>query len=128
MADAPKISAIGQIGINAKNIERATAFYRDVLGLKFLFSVPPNMAFFDCGGVRLLLDIPEDKQYDHPSSVLYFTVGDIHDAFAKLERSKVEIVNKPHLIAKMADHDLWMGFFKDTEGNTLSLMSEVRHG
>jgi methylmalonyl-CoA/ethylmalonyl-CoA epimerase len=126
MADAPTISVIGQIGINIKNLERATAFYRDALGLKFLFSVPPNMAFFDCGGVRLLLDIAEDKQYDHPSSVIYFKVADIHDSFAKLERSNVEIVNKPHKIASMPDHDLWMGFFKDSEGNTLSLMSEVK--
>jgi methylmalonyl-CoA/ethylmalonyl-CoA epimerase len=126
MADTPKISVIGQIGINIKNLERATSFYRDALGLKFLFSVPPNMAFFDCGGVRLLLDIAEDKQYDHPSSVIYFKVADIHDAFAKLERRKVEIVNQPHKIASMPDHDLWMGFFKDTEGNTLSLMSEVK--
>jgi methylmalonyl-CoA/ethylmalonyl-CoA epimerase len=73
-----------------------------------------------------MLDIPENKQYDHPSSVLYFKVADIHDSFAKLERNKAEIVDKPHKIADMPDHELWMCFFKDTEGNTHSLMSEIK--
>lgn len=127
MAEAPKISAIGQIAITVKDLDRAIAFYRDSLGLKFLFRAPPALAFFDCNGVRML-DIPEDKQFDHPSSVIYFKVADIQDSFVKLEQNRVEIVHKPHKIAEMPDHDLWMGFFRDTEGNTLSLMSEVKRG
>ncbi len=120
-----QLSAIGQIAIRVHDIDRAVAFYRDVLGMTFLFTAPPALAFFDCGGVRLLLDIPEDKEFDHPSSVIYFKVGDIERDFATLVERGVEIVGKPHKIAEMPDHDLWMAFFRDSEGNVLSLMSEV---
>lgn len=121
-----QLSTIGQIAIVVKDMDRAVAFYRDVLGMKFLFSAGPHLSFFDCGGIRIMLDIPQDKQFDHPSSIIYFKIADIEAAFKTLEQNKVAITGKPHKIAEMPDHDLWMGFFRDSEGNTLSLMSEVK--
>ena len=119
------IQNIGQISIIVKDVERATAFYRDVLGLRLLFTVP-TMAFFDCGGVRLMLDKPENPEFDHPSSILYFSVPDIQAAHRRLVETGVAIVAEPNRIAKMPDHDLWMSFFRDTEGNVMALMCEVR--
>ncbi|MGB2624705.1 MAG: VOC family protein [Candidatus Acidiferrum sp.] len=118
------IQNIGQISINVKDVERATAFYRDALGLKLLFSVP-SMAFFDCGGVRLMLGTASSPEYDHPSSILYFRVSDINAGHSRLVEHGVEIISPPRLIAPMADHDLWMTAFKDSEGNVHQLMSEV---
>ena len=120
------LEQIGQIAINAKDIPRAVAFYRDVLGLKLLFEVPPKMAFFMCGGVRLMLSLPEREEYDHPGSILYYKVKGIEGAAATLKSKGVLFEGEPHLIAKMPDHELWMGFFKDPEGNTLALMEEKR--
>jgi len=91
-----------------------------------LFKVPPGLAFFDCGGVRLMLDRPEKPEFDHPSSILYFAVPDIHAAFAFMKGKGVHFEDEPHLLAKMPDHDLWMVFFRDSEENLMGLMSEVR--
>ena len=118
------ISRLGQVAINVRNVERATAFYRDVLGLRFLFAAG-QLAFFDCGGVRLMLDRPEKPEFDHPSSILYFNVPDIQAAHRRLVDSGVTIVEAPRVIAPMPDHDLWMSFFRDTENNVMALMSEV---
>jgi methylmalonyl-CoA/ethylmalonyl-CoA epimerase len=118
------IQNIGQISIIVKDVERATGFYRDVLGLKLLFTVP-TMAFFDCGGVRLMLGTASSAEYDHPSSILYFRVPDINAGHQRLVERGAEIVAAPRLIAPMPDHDLWMTAFKDTEGNIHQLMSEV---
>lgn len=120
------LSQIGQIAINAHDIERATAFYRDVLGLRLLFQVPPKMAFFDCGGVRLMLSLPEKEEYDHPGSILYYKVDDIRAVHETIRGKGAEVLGEPHLVAKMPDHELWMAFLKDSEGNTLALMSEER--
>jgi catechol 2,3-dioxygenase-like lactoylglutathione lyase family enzyme len=119
------ITGLGQIAINARDIERATVFYRDKLGLRFLFTAG-NLAFFDCGGVRLMLDVAEKPELDHPSSILYFRVPDINAAHRQLLASNVRFEDEPHLIARMPDHDLWMTFFRDSEDNLLALMSEVR--
>ena len=116
---------IGQIALTVTGIDRALAFYRDALGMRLLFQVP-NMAFFDCGGVRLMLTVPEEKEFDHPGSILYFTVDDIDRVHADLTGKGVEFRDAPHLIAKLPDHELWMAFFKDGEGNTLALMHEKR--
>ena len=120
------LSAIGQISMIAHDIARATRFYRDKLGMRLLFEVP-KMAFFDCAGVRLMLSLPETPEYDHPGSVLYFRVDDIDQAYAQLKERGVTFQDKPHLIARMPDHELWMTFFKDSEGNTLALMAEKRN-
>lgn len=119
------ITRVGQVAINAYDVERATAFYRDVLGLKFLFAAG-QLAFFDCGGVRLMLDKPENPEFVHPSSILYFSVPDIQAAHRRLVEAGVAIVGEPQNIAKMPDHDLWMSFFRDTEENVMALMCEVR--
>ena len=118
------LSAIGQIAITVHDVERAVAFYRDTLGIRFLFQAP-NMAFFDCGGVRLMLDKPEKAEFDHPSSIIYFQVGDIQAAYRRIKDAGAKFEDEPHVIAPMPKYDLWMTFFRDTEGNLLALMSEV---
>jgi methylmalonyl-CoA/ethylmalonyl-CoA epimerase len=122
----PALAAIGQIAMNAHDIPRAVGFYRDALGMRLLFEAPPKMAFFDCAGVRLMLSLPEGEEYDHAGSVLYFRVDDIDQAHAALTERGVTFIDQPHLIARMPDHELWMTFFRDTEGNTLALMAEKR--
>jgi methylmalonyl-CoA/ethylmalonyl-CoA epimerase len=120
-----QLSTIGQIAMIARDVDRATAFYRDRLGMRFLFEFP-GLAFFDCGGVRLMISKPEKPEFDHPGSILYFKVTDIEGTHRDLLAKGVEFTDAPHLIAKLPDHELWMAFFKDSEGNTLALMSEVR--
>jgi methylmalonyl-CoA/ethylmalonyl-CoA epimerase len=122
------IARLGQIQIPAKDVERAAVFYENVLGLKLLFKAPPGLAFFDCGGVRLMIDKPEKPEFDHAGSILYFAVPDIKAAHAKMKEHSVKFEDEPHMIAKMPDHDLWMTFFRDTEGNMMALMSEVKRG
>jgi methylmalonyl-CoA/ethylmalonyl-CoA epimerase len=118
------ISRLGQIAINVHDLDRATAFYRDILGLPVLFTTGA-LAFFDCGGVRLMLSHPEKPEFDHPSSVLYFTVPDIVSAYRQMLSSGVAFEDEPHLIARMPTHDLWMTFFRDPEQNMLALMCEM---
>jgi methylmalonyl-CoA/ethylmalonyl-CoA epimerase len=116
---------IGQIAMTAHDVDRATAFYAEALGLKLLFRAGA-LSFFDCGGIRLMLSAPEKPEFDHPGSVLYFKVDDIDARHHELKSRGVEFIDQPHLIARMPDHELWMTFFRDTEGNTLALMCEKR--
>jgi catechol 2,3-dioxygenase-like lactoylglutathione lyase family enzyme len=125
-AAATRLSTIGQIAMAVKDLPRAIEFYRDKLGMRFLFQAPPALAFFDCGGIRLMIEVPPDKEFDHPGSPIYFKVDDIDRAYADLVSRGVVFRGAPHLIAKMPDHELWMAFFDDTEGNTLALMHEKR--
>ena len=118
------VSRIGQIAVNVHDVDRAAAFYRDTLGLPLLFNAG-GMAFFDCGGVRLMLARPEKPEFDHPGSILYLTVPDIQSAYQKMAANGAEFVDQPHIVARMPNHDLWMTFFHDTEQNLLALMSEV---
>ena len=118
------ISRLGQIAINVHDLDRATAFYRDILGLPLLFTTTA-LAFFDCGGVRLMLSPPEKPEFDHPGSVLYFTVPDIASAHRQMLSSGVHFEDPPHLIARMPNHDLWMTFFRDPDRNLLALMCEM---
>lgn len=124
--DTTALVRIGQVAINAHDVDRATAFYRDVLGLRHLFRAG-TLSFFDCGGVRLMLDKPEKAEFDHPSSIIYFQVGDIQATHRRIKDAGVKFEDEPHVIARMPNHDLWMTFFRDTEGNLLALMSEVPH-
>src|SRR5215471_500751 len=118
------ITGLGQISIIVHDTLRATAFYRDVLGLPLLFTAG-NMAFFDCGGVRLMLGPASSPELDHPSSILYFRVPDIDTAHRRLVELGVKIEAPPRLIAPMKTYDLWMVGFRDSEGNIMQLMSEV---
>jgi len=119
------ITKLDQIAIVVKDLARATAFYKDVLQLPHMFSVENQLAFFDCGGVRLMLSRPETPELDHPSSILYFKVPDIHQAHTALVEHDVRIEDPPHLIAKMGTYDLWMSFFRDSENNLLALSADV---
>lgn len=116
------LSEIGQISVNVKNLDRATAFYRDQLSVPFMFAAP-NLAFFQCGSVSLMLSPPETAEFDHPGSVLYFSVPDIDAAYKTLKGRKVPFRDEPHLIHRVPGRELWMTFFDDTEGNILALMS-----
>ena len=118
------LNSIGQISINVHDVERATAFYRDTLGMKFLFAAG-NMAFFDCGGVRLMLSTPDKPEFDHPTSFIYYRVADIQRSYETLVSRGVQCEEKPGFVARLADHDLWMAFFRDPDNNPLVLMSEV---
>lgn len=122
----PGIQSVGQLAINTHDIDRATEFYRDVLGLTHLFSAGP-LAFFDCGGVRLMLSVPERPEFDHPSSVIYFKVPDVRDSHATLADS-VEFIETPQVIHRTDEYELWMAFFRDPDGNPLAFMSELPPG
>jgi methylmalonyl-CoA/ethylmalonyl-CoA epimerase len=121
-SDIPDISGVGQIAIAVEDVERATAFYRDVLGLRLLFTFP-GMAFFDCGGVRLFLSRPEGPSGG--TSILYYRVREIGAAASALERRGVRLEQAPHVIHRDARHELWMAFLRDSEGNLVGLMQEV---
>jgi methylmalonyl-CoA/ethylmalonyl-CoA epimerase len=118
------LSRIEQVAIPVRDLARATAFYRELLGMKLLFEVPPQLAFFDCDGVRLALSIASDPMYEPPGSIVYYRVADIDIAHAELERRGVEFLRGPHLVARLDAIEVWMAFFEDTEGNTLAITSE----
>jgi methylmalonyl-CoA/ethylmalonyl-CoA epimerase len=123
-----QLGLLGQIGMTVTDVDRSIPFYRDVLGIPFLFGFP-NLAFFDCGGIRLMLSPAsgeaEGKKF---SSILYFRVSDIDLAHQQIAGRGAKFVQDPHLVARMPDHDLWIAFLEDPDGNTLALMSEVRKG
>ena len=119
-----ELSQIGQIAINVRDLDRAVAFYRDTLGMRFLFQAPGGLAFFDCGGVRLMLGVAEKPEFAHPSSILYYRIEDIGAAYETLKARGVAFIDEPHLIARMPTHELWMVFFRDSEENVLALMEE----
>lgn len=118
------LARIGQIAVTVNDLEKAVLFYRDTLGIRLLFQVP-NLAFFDCGGIRLMLGPPE-KDSGNLSSVIYYKVDEIRQAAEILKSRGVQFEAEPHLIAKMPDHELWMAFFRDPDRNLLALMCEVR--
>jgi predicted enzyme related to lactoylglutathione lyase len=120
------ITGVGQVAVNVRDVRRAIGFYRDVLGLPFLFEIP-NAAFFMAGGLRLMLGTAEKPEFDHPASILYYQVPDIHAAYESLRAAGAKTEDEPHLVARMPDHELWMFFVRDTEENLLGMMSEVRN-
>jgi methylmalonyl-CoA/ethylmalonyl-CoA epimerase len=117
---------IHQIALTVRDLDRAAAFYRDSLGVTFLFRAPPGLAFFDCDGVRLMLALPEGTA-PPGNSIIYFGVDDIHAAHTALAARGVGFVGEPHLIARLPDRDVWLAEFRDSEGNALALMSELPH-
>ena len=118
------LGEIGQIAINVRDLQRAVAFYRDTLGMRFLFEAPGGLAFFDAGGVRLMLGVAEKLEFSHPASTLYYRVPDIGAAYETLTSRGVTFIDAPHLIARLPSHELWMTFFRDSEENVLALMEE----
>jgi methylmalonyl-CoA/ethylmalonyl-CoA epimerase len=121
------LSQIGQIALPTTDVERSEAFYGGVLGLRKLYRFG-DLTFFDCAGVRLLLEKVANPADLVPHGCIYFRSADIALAVAELEKRGLAFDSKPHLIAKMDDHDLWMAFFKDPDGHTLALMQEAPKG
>jgi len=116
------LDRIGQIAITVQDVDRATAFYRDTLGMPHLFSAP-GMAFFDCSGVRLMLSLPEGSD-PGAASILYYRVQDARQAAATLTDRGVHFEGAPHVVHRTDTHELWMAFFRDSEGTLMALMSE----
>ncbi len=122
-----ELEVIGQIAVPVSNIDRAILYYRHVLGMHFLFQAPPGLGFFDCNGVRLMLDAPaRANDPEAHSSTIYFKVDDLRAACETLKERGVFFEEEPELVARMPDHELWMAFFRDPDSNLLALMSEVR--
>jgi len=122
------IENIGQIALTVGDRDRSVAFYRDTLGLNFLFFAGPTLAFLDAGGIRLMLSTGEGEFKPRSSTVLYFRVADIVAEHSAISARGATFVDTPHLVAKMPDHELWMCFLKDPDGNVLGLMEERRGG
>ena len=128
IGDGFGVSRIGQIAMTVGDLPRAVAFYRDVLGMRFLFDAPPAMAFFDCGGIRLMLSLPETAgatQVQQFGSILYYAVDDIEAAARALEARGVRFEQPAHVVARLPHADLWMAFLRDPDGHLLAIMSEV---
>ena len=122
----PLLSEIGQIAITVADVGVALPFYRDMLGLKFLFSPGPNLAFLDAGGVRLMLSTPQGSGHVGGNSILYFKVPDVAAAHAAIVGRGAASERGPQLAAKLPDHDLWLAFLRDPDGNLVGLMEERR--
>ena len=121
---APTLSSLLQIAMPVQEITRAVAFYRDVLGVRLLFQAG-NLAFFDLDGVRLLIEVPEDAEFRHPGSILYFRVPEIDAAYEGLRGRGVAFMQAPHVVHRDERHELWMAFFRDGEGNVHAIAAEV---
>lgn len=121
------LGPLGQVALSVDDVDAAELFYRDVLGLRWLYRFA-DLVFFDCAGVRLLVSRPETGAFAPSASPLYFRVPDLALATRELEGRGVTFVQAPHLVAPMVDHDLWMAFFRDPAGNALALMQEAPKG
>jgi len=118
-------STVAQLLIPVENLDRAIAFYRDTLGLRYLFSAPPQMSFFQCGSVRLLIGVPAPEQPRQRGSQVYFQTSDIHAVFDTLSKRGVSFSVKPHVVHRTPTTELWLAEFLDPDGNQLALMSET---
>ena len=116
------LSKVGQIAVRVKDLDRATAFYRDKLGLKHLHQAP-SLSVMDCGGIMLLLTRPENAAEDHPASIIYFDVEDIQSAFKSLSDHGVSFMEKPNKVGSLGDVDVWIAIFHDSEENMMGLRS-----
>ena len=124
---AVSLSRIKQIALPVNSIEKAKAFYKDVLGLRHLFDAPPALSFFDCGGVRLMLAGPEaqGKDGDTQHAVLFYDVSDIKTTYAAIKAAGAPSLAEPHIITRMNGREVWIAELGDGQGNCVSLMSEV---
>src|ERR1041385_1477851 len=121
------LGPIGQIAYTVSDVPRSVAFYKEAMGLELLFQAPPGLAFFDCGGIRLMLSQPEGEfKPGGSSAVMYFRISDIEGTAKAMKSRGVPFIDEPHFITKMPDHELWMCFFRDPDGHTLALMEEKR--
>lgn len=120
------ISAIGQIAITVSDVQKALGFYRDILGLSFLFSPTPELAFLKAGDVRIMLSTPQGAGKVGANSILYFKTSNIETTHANILARGATNERSPQLAAKMPDHELWLSFIRDPDGNLLGLMEEKR--
>ncbi len=127
-SDEIPVITIGQIALTVSDVARSTTFFRDAVGLRFLFAAGPTLSFLDVGGVRLMLSAGEGAFRPGLSSVLYFKVDDITFSHHVMRARGVLFVDEPHLVARMPDHELWMCFFRDPDGHTMALMCERAEG
>lgn len=118
-----KLKSVGQVSVRVNDLNRAVQFYRDILELEFVWQTN-GMAFFMCGDVRLMLSVPEKPEFDHPGSVIYYTVDDVHETYNELKLKGVEFHGRPHEIGKLGDFTVSMAFFTDSEGNTVAVQEE----
>jgi methylmalonyl-CoA/ethylmalonyl-CoA epimerase len=118
------VTGVGQLAIPVADLERSLKFYRDALGLRFLFQAPPGLAFLDCGGVRLMLSRAQEGEATPPAGVIYYRVSDLNAAYIALRTREADFVDEPHLIARLSDHELWMVFLRDPDDHLLGLMEE----
>ena len=125
MSSNIEIKAIGQVAIAITDLDSSVKFYRDMLGLELLFDVPPGLAFFNCGGTRLMLTTLQGDEKDHQTSAIYYKVSDIVGFTAALKSKGVVFEREPHFAAKMEDHDLWLGFLRDPDHNLVGIMAEL---
>jgi len=116
---------VAQLLIPIEDFDKGVAFYRDVLGLPFLFAAPPQMAFFNCDGVRLLVGVMPQGQIAQRGSAIYFQVPDIHVVYSSLKDKGVNFKAAPHVVNRTPKSELWLSEFTDPDGNQLALMSEV---
>jgi predicted enzyme related to lactoylglutathione lyase len=121
-----KVADIGQIAITVSDVSQALVFYRDVLGLEFLFSPAPTLAFLRAGSVRVMLSTPQGAGAVGANSVLYFKVNEIENVFTAIVERGAQVERPPQLAAQMPDHALWIGFVRDPDGNLVGLMEEKR--
>jgi methylmalonyl-CoA/ethylmalonyl-CoA epimerase len=121
-------ASVAQVLIPVEDFDRGTAFYRDVLGIPFLFAAPPQMAFFMCGSVRLLVGATPAGHDAQRGSAIYFRVPDIHAVFSSLQAQGVQFATSPHLVHRTPTSELWLAEFRDPDGNQLALMAEVNVG
>ncbi|KPF85088.1 hypothetical protein IP70_13655 [alpha proteobacterium AAP38] len=117
-------SHIVQVAVPVQNLDRARAFYRDVLGLTHLFDAPPSLAFFQCGQTRLMLG-PQEGQEQVAGPILYYNVPDATAAQAALEAAGAPVIQPAHLIARVGGKDIHLSICRDSEGNMVGLMSET---
>ena len=118
-------ATVGQVALTVSDVARSTAFYRDDVGLPFLFGAGPSLAFFGIGGTRLMLSAGEGEFRPGSGTVLYLKVADIVAAHAEMQARGVRFVDAPHLVAPMPDHDLWMCFFRDPDQHLWGVMAEL---
>jgi len=116
--------SIGQIAICITDLEQSLHFYQHILGFNLLFEVPPNMAFLQCGDVRLMLTTQQGEAQDHHTSVIYYKVSNLEQAVSQLKQKGVAFIREPQLTAKMPDHELWQGFIRDPDENLIGIMAE----
>lgn len=121
-----RVEGIGQIAVTVSDVAAASRFYRDVLGLKFLFSPGPDLAFLAAGPVRIMLTKPQGAGAPGANSILYFKVADVVATHAAMVGKGAADERAPRLTAKLPDHELWIGFLRDPDGNLVGLMEEKR--